>query len=118
MRVLVCGGRDYADRARVFDCLGFFLAHGNLQVLIHGAAHGADTLARQWADFYRVPCLPFPADWARDGRAAGPIRNRRMLVQGRPDLVIAFPGGPGTRDMTTIAHRAGLTVWQETDEAP
>lgn len=51
----------------------------------------------------------FPADWERNGRAAGPIRNRQML-DGKPDLVIAFPGGKGTADMVAEAKRRGIAV--------
>ena len=38
------------------------------------------------------------------------IRNRRMLEEGRPDLVIAFPGGKGTANMVRIALQAGIQV--------
>jgi hypothetical protein len=33
-----------------------------------------------------------------------------MLREGKPDLVIAFPGGRGTAHMTRIALEAGLKV--------
>jgi hypothetical protein len=41
---------------------------------------------------------------------AGPIRNQRMLVEGKPDLVVAFPGGKGTAGMVTLARNAGVDV--------
>lgn len=56
------------------------------------------------------PVRAFPADWHRDGKAAGPIRNRRMLLEGMPDLVVAFPGGRGTADMVRRARAAGIEV--------
>jgi hypothetical protein len=33
-----------------------------------------------------------------------------MLEQGRPDLVVAFPGGNGTHHMKRIARAAGIEV--------
>jgi hypothetical protein len=33
-----------------------------------------------------------------------------MLDEGKPDLVIAFPGGRGTADMVKKARRAGVEV--------
>jgi predicted Rossmann-fold nucleotide-binding protein len=33
-----------------------------------------------------------------------------MLAEGRPDAVIAFPGGKGTADMVRKARAAGLPV--------
>ena len=50
-------------------------------------------------------------DWAL-GRKAGPIRNQRMLDDGKPDLVIAFSGGKGTAGMMAIARRAGVKIIQ------
>lgn len=40
---------------------------------------------------------------------AGPMRNRQMLDE-KPDLVVAFAGGSGTRNMIDIARRAGVKV--------
>lgn len=42
--------------------------------------------------------------------AAGGIRNKQMLNEGKPDLVIAFPteNSKGTWDMVRRAKRAGI----------
>ncbi len=74
------------------------------------AARGADLLAAAWARSRGIPARPFPADWNRDGKAAGFLRNVRMLREGRPDLVVAFPGGKGTAHMVGLARRAGVAV--------
>lgn len=52
----------------------------------------------------------FKADWSKDGRKAGPVRNSVMLSVGKPDLVIAFPGGRGTADMVRKAKAKGVPV--------
>lgn len=109
-RILVTGGRDYANREILFRILDAAHASNPIDALIHGAARGADTLAQEWADDRGVCCLPFPADWKIDGKAAGPIRNARMLLDGKPDLVIAFPGGKGTADMKKRARSAGVPI--------
>jgi hypothetical protein len=57
-----------------------------------------------------IPCSVYMADWDGLGRKAGPIRNQRMLDEGKPDLVIAFPGGRGTADMVRRAREAGVEV--------
>jgi hypothetical protein len=51
------------------------------------------------------------ADWNTHGRAAGPIRNQRMLDEVKPELVVAFPGGRGTADMVRRAREAGVNVY-------
>lgn len=112
LRILVCGGRDYADHNAVTSVLNVLHAERGIAVLIHGAAPGADDLAGEWAHEHGVPVLPFPANWRGYGKGAGPIRNRQMLEEGRPDGVVAFPGGTGTANMIRQSEAAGVTVWR------
>jgi hypothetical protein len=80
-------------------------------LIIHGAAKGADTLAGRWAKEFNIPVLVFPADWKKYGRRAGPIRNAQMLSEGKPNLVVAFPGGRGTANMVGLSQKAGVPVY-------
>ncbi len=112
MRVLVCGGRDYRDDAAVFAALDRLHSERGVSCVLAGAASGADHLAAAWAKARAIDLREFPADWKAHGRAAGPLRNRRMLAEGRPDGVVAFPGGRGTADMVKAALDAGLKVWR------
>jgi hypothetical protein len=97
MRILVCGGRDYSNRAVVFAMLDK-LNVGVVEIC-HGGARGADFLAGEWAKARGVPCTVFYAKWDTYGKRAGPIRNQQMLDEFKPDLTVAFPGGSGTADM-------------------
>lgn len=110
MRVLVCGGRDYQQ----FAIISFVLSaiHKDLAVscLIEGGATGADRIAGIWADKKAVKHERYDADWRTHGKAAGPIRNKRMLEEGKPDLVVAFPGHSGTANMVMQAQQAGVKV--------
>ena len=110
LRILVCGGRDYADARALGAALDAVHTGDPVSDLIHGAARGADSLAAAWARSRGISTRPFPADWNRDGKAAGFLRNVRMLREGRPDLVVAFPGGKGTAHMINLARRAGVAV--------
>ena len=76
--------------------------------IISGKASGVDSVAIDWAVVNWCQRLEFEADWVKYGRAAGPIRNQRMLVEGKPDLVVAFPGGSGTENMKRIAKQTFL----------
>ncbi len=112
MRVLVCGGRDYTDSTFVNFVLDAIHAKKAITLVIHGCASGADTFAEQWASQKVGECTSYgvPADWKKHGSRAGPVRNRLMLEYGKPELVIAFEGGAGTRDMTSAATAAGVRV--------
>jgi YspA, cpYpsA-related SLOG family len=106
-RVLVCGGRRYADRDILYDCLSERLAVWDFLVLIHGDAEGADRLAHAWALEHGVQPAACRANWPRWPRAAGSIRNDRMLVL-QPQACIAFPGGRGTDHMVQRCESASM----------
>ena len=108
MKVIVCGGRNYSDRDKVFATLDAIHAATPITILMHGNARGADGLADDWA-MGKVKTVTFTPAWEQHGRAAGPLRNQEMLDAG-PDLVVAFPGGKGTADMVRRARAVGVEV--------
>lgn len=110
MRVLVCGGREFNDAALMWATLNEQHATDVFTLVIHGGARGADYMAGLWASETGIEVKVFPADWNRHRKAAGPLRNQQMLAEGKPDLVIAFPGGAGTADMVRRANAAGVEV--------
>jgi hypothetical protein len=110
--VLVCGGRTFDDWYGLCRYLDAMHKATPIGLLIHGAAPGADTLAETWAGSRGVPTRRFIAYWHADGKAAGPMRNRRMLLEGKPNLIVAFPGKKGTSDMMQQAREAGVRVVQ------
>ncbi len=109
MKLLVCGGRHYADEDCVDTWLTAVHAARHIDLLIEGGASGADTLARTWAQRKGIHVATVDALWPIYGKRAGPIRNAAMLIL-RPDAVIAFPGNNGTADMLQQARRAGVEV--------
>lgn len=109
MKLLVTGGRDFADEAMVKRVLDVLHTKHSFTLLIHGDASGLDRLAGAWAKTAGIEVLACPADWKRHGRGAGPIRNKAMLDH-KPELLVAFPGGKGTADMVKQAEKAGLTT--------
>lgn len=111
MRILVTGGRGYADAGRVVAVLEGIHRKRGIDVLIQGEAAGADKLARDWAEERGIPVIGMRANWRVHGNGAGPIRNGWMLKWAAPDAVVAFPGGDGTADMCRQAKAAGVPVW-------
>jgi hypothetical protein len=126
MRVIVTGSREWPSRAAVWEALAGVLNEnvedGETITVVHGAARGADRFAAEWCHLpdepgYHVTVVeePHPADWARYGKAAGPMRNREMVDLGA-DLVLAFPlPGPrersrGTWDCVEAAEAHGIPV--------
>jgi hypothetical protein len=110
MRILVCDGRAFDGRDQRHAVLDAMARAVRITAVIHGDAVGADRLPGEWARLRGVEEIAFPADWAVHGRAAGPIRNRQMLDESHPDLVVAFAGGRGTANMVMQARAADLPV--------
>jgi hypothetical protein len=113
VRILVCGSRHFKDTKLLYDTLD--ACHKNewpIDVIIEGDARGADRMAGYWAKKNKIDLLIFPADWTKYGKAAGPIRNKQMLDEGKPDLVIAFmfKDSRGTKNMVEQAQKAGIEV--------
>ena len=122
-RVLICGGRNFGlldDGAidpkvsrnifKLFDAIIEYKFPTKTVEIISGMAPGADTYGVIYAKERGLVLHEFWADWHTYGRSAGPIRNHKMLFDGRPDLVIALAGGAGTRHMKAISMDYGVEV--------
>lgn len=121
-RVLVCGGRYYDNRERLFEVLDKALQAATLAgrsfTLVHGGARGADSLSHTWASMRKesIDVRVYEADWKTHGRAAGPIRNKKMLTFEQPHVIIAFKGGNGTAHMMKIGRESGIPVYEVKDD--
>lgn len=109
-RVCVTGGRNFSDWNFVKRTLNALHELSPITCIIHGAAPGADSLAESWATERMIGCDTFRADWDKHGRKAGPLRNLEMLTRGKPDLVVAFPGGAGTAHCVRTAKTLKIDV--------
>lgn len=121
--------------------VGWLTVHANPFIVIEGQCPkgGADKFAETWCKnsplhgplidlktfdpvtyagrVAPVVHLPFPADWNRHHKAAGPIRNRVMLEElnkSQEKLVLAFhddlAASKGTADMCRISRKADVKV--------
>jgi hypothetical protein len=125
LRILVTGSRSWTDRDVITRALldALCLSTIGTPTLIHGMARGADKIADAvWQSIGRnVPgglnLERCPADWEKNGRAAGYIRNAEMVRSGA-DICLAFPLGasPGTRNCMRLAAEAGIRVVNYGDE--
>ena len=109
MRVIIAGSRyinDYSEVVAAMRDCGFAATE-----VVCGMARGVDLLGWTWAQERGLPCRQFPADWAKHGKAAGPIRNREMAKNA--DALVAVWDGKsrGTADMIRAAREMGLKVF-------
>jgi hypothetical protein len=78
--------------------------------VISGTARGADQLGEQWAREHKIPIIKFPANWDRDGKAAGYKRNEVMANNAEALIAIWDKTSKGTEHMINIAKRKGLKI--------
>lgn len=113
MHILVCGSRDWTDRLTIGRALYACKRKYGDFWLVHGNCRGADKLAGYVAlNDMELPVIAVPAMWEKNGKAAGPIRNKYMIDHCHPDLVLAFHkdylNSKGTRDMIRKADEARI----------
>jgi hypothetical protein len=116
--VVAGGGRDLdCSPLSIAAALSSAAAGRLVQLLLHGGARGADRAIEAAAHRLGWPVEAMPAQWARYGLAAGPVRNGQMLRRATEEaaahgrtaptgvLVVAFPGRSGTASLLQQAHR-------------
>lgn len=113
-RVIVAGCREIPeDVAEQFILKTMSDLHLNNLLtpssILHGGCRGVDTAAD---NVFRgiIPVKEFKANWDTHGRAAGPIRNKQMVMEA--DALVAFWDGKsrGTGGIIELARNAGLQV--------
>lgn len=122
MRILVSGDRDWDDPGVIDAVLtGYFVLSitrfDEKFVVIEGGARGADEIAQNWRKYHDgVTHITVDAEWDLHGKAAGPIRNRVMVDEHYPDVVLAFHDdlegtSRGTKDCVAYAKEQGIPVY-------
>ncbi len=118
MRLLICGSRGWRDPHPIDAIIAGYdvISEGRNErlVIIQGDAPGADRLAKRLGRQWGAIVISEPADWDQHGKAAGPIRNQKMLDEHHPDVVYAFRSvgkSNGTDDMIRRARAAGIPTF-------
>lgn len=109
-RVIIAGSRDFDDYLLLQDHADYMLSRQEDIEIVSGGASGADALGERYAKDRGYKLKIFPADWAKYGRRAGPIRNREMAEYA--DALLAYWDGKsrGTKNMIEEARARGLKV--------
>ena len=118
MRILITGSRNWNDVETMIEVLSPYNMTRDVKTLVHGGAAGADIIAGEIAAEFGWYVEEYPADWTKHGKAAGPIRNQKMVDLGA-DVCLAFPLGEsrGTRHCMKAAEKAGIKVINHGDSS-
>lgn len=122
MKVLVFGSRDWTDKTIVEDVI-WRLQNDGITGIVHGACRGADSLAGDIAYKMCMDVFEYPADWAKLGAKAGPMRNQAMLAENIDiSFAVAFHDSlstaKGSGDMLRRCHAKSVKVLLVSHEDP
>lgn len=109
MKVIIAGCRDCWAWDKLLDAIEE--AQFDIKTVLCGGASGVDRMGEHFATEMNIPVQYWLADWHTNGKAAGPIRNRKMAENA--DALIALWDGksPGTKNMIETARKKGLKVY-------
>lgn len=109
MKVIVAGGRDIHD----YDLVVQAIEESSFRItsIVSGGASGVDALGEQYASEHNLPLYVFLADWKTHGKAAGPMRNRKMAENSEALIAIWDGKSKGTKNMIETAKKLGLPVY-------
>lgn len=113
-KIIITGGRGYDNKELFYEVLDRI----NPRAIASGDAQGADALVEEWIKSRErtdINYQVYVADWGSHNRSAGPIRNKKMLVDNTDGVVVAFPGGKGTMNCVGQAKEMGIPVLRVDD---
>ena len=113
-RIIVAGGRDFNNYILLSETMDAVLERYTLSEvqIVSGCCRGADALGERYAKEHGILVKRFPADWLSYGKAAGPVRNRKMAEyasEGEGALIAFWDRkSRGTASMIRLANKYGL----------
>jgi hypothetical protein len=112
VRILFSGSRTFYDDQVVILMLERLIEktkNPSAITVVHGGAPGLDSIVGILAKSRGMQVEIHRADWHIHGKAAGVLRNQKMVDLGA-DLVVAYPlpGGSGTQDCIQRAVKTGI----------
>lgn len=112
LTLAIIGSRNFSDydfmKQKILSLLEML---PQVERIVSGGAKGADALSERIAQDFHLGHFHIAAEWAKYGRAAGPLRNQKIILEA--DVVAAFPLGEskGTQDGIRRAKAAGKKVF-------
>ena len=101
MNIMIVGSRAIDNYDFVKENVDQYIKEKNIEdkiTIISGGARGVDSLAESYAEEKGYDFKCFPANWGQFGRAAGPIRNRKMVnyIKKHGGVCLVFWNGKST----------------------
>jgi len=110
MKIVVTGGRNYDHRDNIYLTLDKIKP---TSVYVGDCKTGVDKLIEDYCLENNISYKVYEANWTLYKKAAGPIRNKKMVKEAKDNgfsHCVVFPGGRGTENCKTEAKTVGLDI--------
>lgn len=111
MKTIIAGTRTFQNYDSLKTRIDAYREKNEITEIISGGAKGVDSLAERYAVEHSIPFKLFPADWDKNGKAAGPMRNREMAEYSEVLLAVWDGSSKGTKNMISEMHRVKKQVY-------
>lgn len=112
MKLIIAGSRDLVlegGMGGLYEWMrSFGLSHPS--EIVSGMSGNIDNLAAAWAKHADVNLVEFHANWEKQGKAAGPIRNRKMAEYGDVLLLLWNGKSKGSASMKAEMEKLGKPI--------
>lgn len=118
MKLIIAGSRTlFPSYSFIMDVIRMHNITKNEPIteIVSGRAIGVDQEGEHFASHMNIPVKPFPVekkDWDRLGKAAGPIRNKRMAEYADCLLLIWTGDSPGSKSMEKEMKRLNKPIYE------
>lgn len=109
MITIIAGSRTITDY-NILECV---VKDSNFSIseVVCGCAKGVDALGKMYAHNNGIKVTEFPADWEKQGKKAGYLRNKQMSKYSEALIAIWDGESKGTRHMIEIAKENKLKIY-------
>ena len=111
MKVAIVGSRDFDDYSQLHYVIDRIRLMYSVDGFVSGGAKGADSFAKTYADSCKIPIEVIKPDWDKYPRAAGFIRNKKIVEAA--NIIVAFWDGQsrGTKNSIDTAFKLKKTCF-------
>jgi hypothetical protein len=110
MELIIAGYRKFQNYPLLREKVLRLTQGHTIATILSGKCEGTDSLGERFAKEFEIPVDPYPADWNRFGKAAGPIRNGQMVKNATHAIVFDHPLARGSKDLIRQANAIQLPL--------
>jgi hypothetical protein len=113
MKLIIAGTRDLLVDVDLIDAVIKFHRLNEVKEIVSGTSGNVDEAGEEWSAIFleKEPKI-FRAEWAKEGVAAGPIRNSKMAEYGDALLLIWDGKSSGSMSMKQEMQKRKKPIYE------